>query len=148
MAIVAGITAERGRRERESGHWTDCFVDGYVSAAAQLVPSQLAIVDGAVRLSYAELDASIDAVAGALRGLGVGKGDAVSWQLPNWHEAIVLHHAVMRIGAVSNPIVPIYRQRDVEYILSRGRQQGCRRPGSLSRVRLRGDDRRASPGPR
>ena len=57
-------------------------------------------------------------MAGALAGLGVGKGDAVSWQLPNWHEAVILHHAVLRIGAVSNPIVPIYRQREVEYILA------------------------------
>jgi non-ribosomal peptide synthetase component E (peptide arylation enzyme) len=118
LAIVADIAAERGRREREAGCWTGSFVDGHVAAAAELNPAGLAIVDGAVRLSYAELDASIDAAAGALAGLGVGKGDAVSWQLPNWHEAVILHHAVLRIGAVSNPIVPIYRQREVEYILA------------------------------
>jgi cyclohexanecarboxylate-CoA ligase len=118
LAIVADIAAERRRRERDAGCWTDSFVDGHVTTAAALNPAGLAIVDGAVRLSYTELDASIDAVAGALAGLGVGKGDAVSWQLPNWHEAIILHHAVLRIGAVSNPIVPIYRQREVEYILA------------------------------
>ena len=118
MAIVADIAAERRRREREAGCWTDSFIDGHVAAAAARNPAGLAIVDGAVRLSYAELDASINAVAGALAGLGVGKGDAVSWQLPNWHEAVILHHAVLRIGAVSNPIVPIYRQREVEYILA------------------------------
>ena len=47
----------------------------------------------------------------------------MSWQLPNWHEAYLLHHAVLRIGAVSNPIVPIYRAREVEYILTEARSK-------------------------
>ena len=128
MAIVADIAAERRRREREAGCWTDSFVDGHVSNAAQAEPDGPAIVDGGVRLSYGELDASIGAVAGALTGLGVGKGDAVTWQLPNWHEAVILHHAVMRIGAVSNPIVPIYRQREVEssWPKRKARSSSCR----------------------
>ena len=120
---MADVAAGRRSQEREAGNWSDAFVDGHVRAAAQLAPAELAIVDGDVRLRYAELDAAIDSVGRALSGLGVGKGDAVSWQLPNWHEAYILHHAVMRIGAVSNPIVPIYRQRDVEYMLTQARSK-------------------------
>jgi cyclohexanecarboxylate-CoA ligase len=41
----------------------------------------------------------------------------VSWQLPNWQEAFLLHQATLRIGGVSNPIIPIYRRREVAYIL-------------------------------
>ena len=62
-------------------------------------------------------------------------GEVVSWQLPNWHEAFLLHHAMLRIGAVSNPIVPIYRAHEVEYMLTRGGQQGAsssRRPSAAS----------------
>ena len=45
------------------------------------------------------------------------RGDVVSWQLPNWHEGFLLHHAILRAAAVSNPIVPIYRRYEVEYML-------------------------------
>jgi cyclohexanecarboxylate-CoA ligase len=41
--------------------------------------------------------------------------------LPNWLESIVLHHAVIRIGAVSNPIVAIYREREVGFILKQSK---------------------------
>jgi cyclohexanecarboxylate-CoA ligase len=37
----------------------------------------------------------------------VRPGQVVSFQLPNWWEALVLHLAVIRIGAVSNPLMPI-----------------------------------------
>ncbi|MBN9623127.1 MAG: AMP-binding protein, partial [Actinobacteria bacterium] len=50
-------------------------------------------------------------------GIGVGKGDVVSWQLPNWWEAVALHHGILRCGGVSNPIIPIYRRGEVEFIL-------------------------------
>jgi cyclohexanecarboxylate-CoA ligase len=54
---------------------------------------------------------------------GVGKGDVVSFQLPNWLEAVVVHHATVRLGAVSNPIVPIYRAREVGFILRQARSR-------------------------
>jgi cyclohexanecarboxylate-CoA ligase len=76
------------------------------------------VTDGVTTVTYGELERSVRAVAAGLAKLGVERGEAVSWQLPNWHEAVVLHHAVLRLGAVSNPIVPIYRQREVGYILA------------------------------
>jgi cyclohexanecarboxylate-CoA ligase len=121
--IRAEVTAERRLRERAAGTWHDSLIDSYVGTAANRTPEQLAVVDGAVRLTYAQLNRAIDAIAGALDGLGVVPGEVVSWQLPNWHEALILHHAIMRIGAVSNPIVPIYRQREVEYILAQARSR-------------------------
>ncbi|OJU84440.1 MAG: cyclohexanecarboxylate-CoA ligase, partial [Solirubrobacterales bacterium 70-9] len=47
----------------------------------------------------------------------------VSFQLPNWAEAVIVHDAVVLLGAVSNPIVPIYRGHELEFIL---RQAGSR----------------------
>jgi cyclohexanecarboxylate-CoA ligase len=41
----------------------------------------------------------------------------VTVQLPNWWETIVVMQAVLRVGAVVNPVVPIYRDREVEFIL-------------------------------
>ena len=106
-----------------AGHWRDRLVDSYVGRrGGGARPSAVAVVDGAVTLTYGELEGSVGAAAASLAALGVGRGEVVSWQLPNWHEAVVLHHAVLRLGAVSNPIVPIYRHREVGYIL---RQAGA-----------------------
>jgi cyclohexanecarboxylate-CoA ligase len=117
MSVQLRVPPERGVRERQDGRWLDRFVDGYASEAARLTPSAPAVIDGPVCLSYADADRRICATAASLQDLGVARGEAVSWQLPNWHEAYVLHQAILRIGAVSNPIVPIYRQRELTYIL-------------------------------
>lgn len=111
------VSPTRRIAERSTGHWADVFVDSHFAAAAARVPDRLAVVDGPVRLTYAQADSRVSALAAGLQSLGVEPRDVVSWQLPNWYEGYLLHHAVLRIGAVSNPIVPIYRQREVQYIL-------------------------------
>lgn len=107
----------RRTAEHDSGHWKNVCIDSYLLAAAASVPDRLALVDGDVHLTYAQTNARVSALGAGLQQLGVGKGDVVSWQLPNWHEGYLLHQALVRIGAVSNPIVPIYRRHEVEYIL-------------------------------
>ncbi|HEV7719985.1 MAG TPA: AMP-binding protein, partial [Iamia sp.] len=47
---------------------------------------------------------------------GVSEGDVVSWVLPTWHGSLVLIAALARIGAVQNPIIPIYRDREVGFV--------------------------------
>src|SRR5689334_6614281 len=79
-------------------------------------PARLALVDGAVQLTYAELLAQSEAVAGALVARGVRAGDVVTMQLPNWWEAAVVYQAAMLAGCVLNPIVPIYRERELSFI--------------------------------
>jgi cyclohexanecarboxylate-CoA ligase len=70
-----------------------------------------------VRLSYAELGERVDKIAAGLLGLGIGKGDVVAFQLPNWWEFIALFYACNRIGAVANPLMPIFRQRELRFML-------------------------------
>ncbi len=123
MGVQLTIPAERGIREREAGTWLDRFIDGYVAEAARLTPEKPVVIDSSSTLTYAEANRAIDAIARSLHGLGVRRGDVVSWQLPNWHEAFLLHHAILRAAAVSNPIVPIYRRHEVEYML---REAGSR----------------------
>jgi cyclohexanecarboxylate-CoA ligase len=69
------------------------------------------------RLTFAELEHAVDSIAVGLIELGVGKGDPVCFQLPNWWQFTAIHLACTRIGAISCPIVPILRRREVEYIL-------------------------------
>jgi cyclohexanecarboxylate-CoA ligase len=76
-------------------------------------PDHLAVVDGARRVTYRELDALVAAVATALATEGVGPGDVVSSQLPNGLEAVALCLANDRLGCVHHPILATAGPRDV-----------------------------------
>jgi acyl-CoA synthetase (AMP-forming)/AMP-acid ligase II len=106
---------------RESGAWAGRLVDQSLYEVAREHPARTAIVDRDRRMSYGELAAAVEQAAAALTALGVGQGDVVAFQLPNWAEATVLYFATVRLGAVANPITPIYRGREVEFILRQAR---------------------------
>jgi cyclohexanecarboxylate-CoA ligase len=91
--------------------------------AAAAHAEHTAVVDRDGAVSYRALDAEVARVAGGLATLGVRGGDVVAFQLPNWTEAVVAHHAIRRLGAISNPIVPIYRDSELRHIQADG---GCR----------------------
>ncbi len=76
-----------------------------------------ALIDGDVRLSFADWLERSESLAAAMHGLGIRPGDVVSFQLPNWWEAAVVFCATARIGAIVNPILPIFRERDLEFVL-------------------------------
>jgi cyclohexanecarboxylate-CoA ligase len=69
------------------------------------------------RMTYREIDAVATRLAAGLRAHGIGRGDIVSFQLPNWWEFFVLHIACLRIGAVSNPLMVIFRERELRFML-------------------------------
>ena len=71
-----------------------------------------------IRLTYAELGERVDKIAAGLVELGVGKGDVVAFQLPNWWEFTALFYACNRVGAVANPLMPIFRQRELRFMSS------------------------------
>src|SRR6185436_20003514 len=64
-----------------------------------------------------QLDALASQVATQLAAHGVRSGDVFSSLLPNRAEAAVLFFAASRLGAVLNPIVPIYGKREIRFIL-------------------------------
>ncbi|BDB62832.1 cyclohexanecarboxylate-CoA ligase [Rhodococcus sp. RDE2] len=100
-----------------SGDWDGAFIDDYLATAAAAVPDRMALAEPTRSLTFAEFDAAVNALASALQAHGIAPGDVVSWQLPNWIEACVVHLAAIRIGAVSNPIIPIYRHTETAFIL-------------------------------
>ena len=106
-------------RERwtAAGAYDGTLLDSWVSGAD---PDRLALVDGDVRLTYAELDDRVVRATAGLRRLGVGPGDVVAQQLPNWWEALVVHLAAIRLGAVSNPLMPILRDSEMRFALRSG----------------------------
>ncbi len=75
------------------------------------------VSDGATSVTYAELRDRAVRLAHGLTGLGVGCGDRVAVQLPNWTEFVTIAVALARLGAVLVPIMPIYRAEEVGYVL-------------------------------
>jgi len=68
-------------------------------------------------LTYAELGDLVSRAAAALKQLGIGPRDVVSVQLPNWWEFAVIALAAFRVGAVINPLMPIFREHELSYML-------------------------------
>ncbi|MBO0729281.1 MAG: AMP-binding protein [Acidimicrobiaceae bacterium] len=77
-----------------------------------------AVFDGEVVLTWRELVEAASRFAGFLAASGVGPGDVVTWQLPNWWETLVVAHGIWAAGAISNPIVPIYRERELRAVVA------------------------------
>ncbi|MBT0782997.1 AMP-binding protein [Paracoccus sp. pheM1] len=109
------------RKLREQGHWTDEHYDDFLRRALQDHPDKLAVVgdraSGVVRLTFRELEDRVARAAGGLRKLGVGKGDVVALQMPNWWEFVVAVLATQRLGAITNPLMPIFRERELRFML-------------------------------
>ena len=98
--------------------WPQKTILDYLHAAVAEAPDKVAIIDRKSRYTYKELNRLVDRAALGLQQLGVKKGDVVSLQLPNWNEFIILHYAITRIGAITNPLIPIYREREIGYMVN------------------------------
>ena len=69
-------------------------------------------------LTCTQLRDAVERCAGGLFDLGIRAGTTVSWQLPTRFETMVLSCALARLGAVQNPIIPIYGAREVGAMLA------------------------------
>ncbi len=82
-----------------------------------------AIVDGDTRLTFADWERRSDSLAAAMAERGVRRGDTVAFQLPNWWETAVVFTAIARLGAIANPLLPMFRERELLFML---RQSGAK----------------------
>ena len=67
------------------------------------------------RMTFRQYHEAAAAMAAGLHGMGVGEGDVVTWELPTWLDTIVLASALSRLGAIQNPVIAIYREREVGF---------------------------------
>jgi len=113
----------RLRHMREAGLWTDRILLDDFDRCVATTPDRIAIVDhnsmtGArTAFSYRDFAQRVDRIAVGLVRLGVGRGDVVSMQLPNWWQFPALHLAALRLGAITNPVMPIFREREMSFML-------------------------------
>jgi cyclohexanecarboxylate-CoA ligase len=94
-----------------------------VQKRASETPSRLMLVDErGRRTTFREFRDRAERVASWLVFRGVEPGSPVTWQLPTTIEALVLTAALARVGAVQNPVMPVYGARDLRFIV---RQTGA-----------------------
>ncbi|MHC6225838.1 AMP-binding protein [Pseudomonas sp. X10] len=106
-----------------SGAWNDKIITEYWDIGLKEAPERTALVayrvgeEQRTEMTRRELDRHVTRIAVGLAAMGVEKGDVVSCQLPNWWQMFALHLACVRIGAVLNPLMPIFRERELRFIL-------------------------------
>ncbi|MEU7815401.1 AMP-binding protein [Pseudonocardia sp. NPDC049154] len=101
----------------DSGCWSAETFAELLTRQAQTWGDKTFITDGTTTVSYAELRDHSARLAVGLRERGVRTGDRVAVQLPNWAEFAVVAAAVARLGAITVPIMPIYRRDEVGHVL-------------------------------
>ena len=123
MTVQGNDIAIRGPAMRAQGFWRDETLLHHLARAVARSPAKTAIVacrsdiGTETRLSYADIDDLSNRLAAALRARGIGRGDVVSFQLPNWWEFSILHLACLKLGAISNPLMVIFRERELRFML-------------------------------
>ncbi|MGI9380355.1 MAG: AMP-binding protein [Methyloligellaceae bacterium] len=100
-----------------SGDWSNRTIVHFLDKWVKTRPDQVLITDNRQSLTCRELRDKSAKLAASLRNIGLKQGDVISLQLPNWWEAAVIDMAAAMGGFVVNPIVPIYRESEVLYIL-------------------------------
>jgi cyclohexanecarboxylate-CoA ligase len=111
------LTLELADQYRAAGCWPETLLNDALAESVARQPRHTAVIDARCRVTYAELQQYADQCALGLVDLGVRRGDAVLVQLPNWSEFVVATLALERIGAVINPVAPIFRQHELRSML-------------------------------
>jgi len=116
------IPAHLRDRYLTEGLWDDRTLGELLAAGIAAHPDQDLNVHSRInpsRNTYAEVDAEARRFAAGLAARGIGRGDVVACQLPNWREAVAVVWGATFLGAVIVPIVHYYGRREVDYILER-----------------------------
>jgi O-succinylbenzoic acid--CoA ligase len=95
------------------------ILDNWLAQRAETCPDRPALIAGSTTLTYAELEREAESVARRLAARGVRRGATVAITLPAGIEAIVLLHALMKLGAVAYPVNTRLSERELAAELER-----------------------------
>ncbi|MEX2538602.1 MAG: AMP-binding protein [Actinomycetota bacterium] len=97
---------------------------GLITKRADATPDAPMVVDETrTTLTFADYRDAAERAAAGLQDIGVGEGSVVTWILPTTNHAFVLVGALCRLGAIQNPVLPIYRDREVGFIAKQAKPQ-------------------------
>lgn len=126
MEFDAVLIAPRRAHSVAQGLWHDRTINDDLDACVAACPDKLALTavqaesGVTTRFTFRELAAMADRVAVGLARLGVGRNDVVACQLPNWWQFTITYLACSRIGAVMNPLMHIFRERELSFMVKHG----------------------------
>ncbi len=81
----------------------------FLRNTVETYPNSRAIYFEGFRMTYQELDTAVDQFATGLSKMGIKKGDIVLIDLPNTPQFVIVFFAIVRLGAIANPIIPLNR---------------------------------------
>jgi acyl-CoA synthetase (AMP-forming)/AMP-acid ligase II len=114
------IPPDLAKRYEAEGWWTRDTLGDLLSRRLEAAPDAAFRVHSAVRPwagTFGEVELVARRLAAGLRARGVGPGDVIAFQLPNWMETAAVFWASAFLGAVMVPIVHFYGRKELGYIL-------------------------------
>lgn len=123
------LNAEMIARYTSSGEWSGITLANSARRCLRDIPDRVAVIDGGEAMTFGQVFDEATSLAVTLRDMGMVRGDVLSFQLPNWRETMVINLAASLGGFVVNPIVPIYRDAEVGFILRNSRTRVLLVPG-------------------
>ena len=105
------------RRNKQAGYWTDETFGEMLRKHTAQRPNEIALISSNKRLTWSELSTEMERTAGGLKKIGIKEGDTVSVQLANSTELVVLILAIWEIGAIYQPLNPLYRYAELSTIV-------------------------------
>lgn len=124
MTIDKRLPRRRIDEAEAAGLWPNRLITDYLDDAVRKHPDKTAIIahnaatGTTIRKSFVELERASMRAAAVLTAMGIKSGNVVSLQLPNRWEFIALYVACTRVGAVCNPLLPVYRSRELRFVLA------------------------------
>ena len=110
------------RIARDGEFWLNQTIATCAWRKASSTPNEVAIyLEDQPAITFGDIANDALRLVTGLRGLGLQAGDVISFQLPNWRESVVLDIAASAMGLIVNPIIPIYRDRELRFILKDAR---------------------------
>jgi acyl-CoA synthetase (AMP-forming)/AMP-acid ligase II len=120
-AVSRPIPAELRARYESEGWWTPDTLGGQLAAALTAHPEAAFCVHSTIRPyngTFGDVELVARRLAAGLRSRGVGPGDVIALQLPNWMEAAATFWSAALLGAVVVPIVHFYGRKELGHILA------------------------------
>jgi len=109
---------ERAGEYRRAGQWLGRTLFDAATLLAERDPQAQLYPHEPHPLDIAGLIGAAEALAASLWEMGLRPGDVAAFQLPNWLEAVVVNLAACRLGLICNPLVPIYRDAELAFMLN------------------------------
>lgn len=120
MKVTLTFNEQRRAAYRQQGLWGDASLADYWQQTARAMPDKIAVVDNhGATYTYRALDHAASCLANWMLAKGIESGDRIAFQLPGWCEFTVIYLACLKIGAVSVPLLPSWREAELVSVLNK-----------------------------